>query len=428
MEELKQKYYTLRFSSLNNLLRLFTNDYTNYLTKENIILYEAYKLEQYTDFKITKCPNGKIMCTNKQISFTDISNFHESQIFMMKINFSSFSNFNWSNNMIIHISEEYINNMIINIINVLKNIIPKINNHNAQIVHHFDFINNAPINKTNTTIYDNYCVENIRYLLHQSQITIVKLKKMNIIIQLFDFIYVNIDFLKKHNVFLKTIITKIIEINKSTYDVFIDISNYNSPSISFNELLNTTHNFISSIERIKICLIRKFPHDIIINILNVEPFVILYKHLFLCINNDVEPFCVYRPINRILLNPENVEHKTTEILLNSENVEHKNFPSPLARTPPTWGKNNIINEINKLEIYDKLVFYKNCLKITINIINNVYVPIEAFLDQKNRQTEDYNIFKNNFINELYNLEAPNEITFNKNCLKFILNKINTIVL
>jgi len=65
-----------------------------------------------------KKSNGKIICISPQSNIYDINQFHPSQLSMMRIQFKSFPNYDWSNKNILNITNEYIDISIIKTISL----------------------------------------------------------------------------------------------------------------------------------------------------------------------------------------------------------------------------------------------------------------------------------------------------------------------
>ena len=67
MNDLIYRYYQIRYSVFDNLIKLLEIDYPNYLSENNLDLYKSYKPENYTEFFLMKKSNGKIICISPSI-------------------------------------------------------------------------------------------------------------------------------------------------------------------------------------------------------------------------------------------------------------------------------------------------------------------------------------------------------------------------
>jgi hypothetical protein len=265
-------YYIMRFSCLNNLIRLYNIDYPNYLNIDNLKEYDDYDIEKYTDFKITKKPDGKIICISQQSEIFDISTFHPCQLSMMRINIISFCNMTWPDSKS-YITCDYLDMLSSNIEKILKEIISQIQPSNTQIKHKYELKNNM-LYDLNTTNQDNktYCVNIIKKILFDTEKASGKFNKTKYVRKMFEFLYSNIDFLMAQEKFTKTMIAKIVELEKEKYNLFSSILDSIPLSSQYIEQLSCTTNYVSSIERATIKFIKCLPYDFIADLLYIIPF------------------------------------------------------------------------------------------------------------------------------------------------------------
>lgn len=284
MNDLIYRYYQIRYSVFDNLIKLLEIDYPNYLSENNLDLYKSYSLENYTDFYLMKKSNGKIICINPQSNIYDINQFHPSQLSMMRIQFKSFPNYDWSNKNISNITNEYIDGMKIHLREIITEIIFEINQSEFNKLtpkHDYELklVIDDNIKRSDTLTFKDYCVQNIKYYLQEIDISCTKINKIKIIKQMFDFIFINNDFLIKQTIFADTMIDKLIEIDNDIYNLFFTILNQNQNQEkyleTYRELLSVTLNFISSINRCKLKIINEIHTDKAKELFRSVPFIIL---------------------------------------------------------------------------------------------------------------------------------------------------------
>lgn len=304
MNDLIYRYYQIRYSVFDNLIKLLEIDYPNYLSENNLDLYKSYKPENYTEFFLMKKSNGKIICISPQSNIYDINQFHPSQLSMMRIQFKSFPNYDWSNKNILDITNEYIDGMKIHLREIINEIISEINQSetnqseiNQSEINQFEtnqsetnqstinkstpkhdyelkLIINEKIKRSQVSTYDGYCIQNIKDYLLDIDMCCNKLTRINIAIQIFDFIFINIDFLIKHQKFANTMIDKLIEMDNDIYGMFFSFLNIDKDSESYYEYLRIVLNFISALNRCKLKIIKDIQTDKSKELFRSAPFII----------------------------------------------------------------------------------------------------------------------------------------------------------
>jgi hypothetical protein len=349
MSYLIATYYKIRHGMFFNLIKLHNIDYPDYLTRDNLKKYSQYNIGDYSDFYIMKRPNGKFICISPLSNIYEIDNFHPCQLSMMKIQFKSFSNtdWTWSDKHINDITDDYISNMILHSKNVINEIIINFTDQQYNAKHIYELkLNFEEVIKKSETSYKDYCVSNIKHFLSKTDSTRGKFNRIKAIKEMYNFLSVNIDFLQEQTKFADTVINKSIEMDNDIHGILIELLQLNPNTDEFSYSLNSVMTFISSIVRCKLQIINILPYEKTKKLFNSYPFI------------EFD--------NNISAKTKPKSESTTE----SESTESESTTESEIKA-----KKYFIEEISKIQkkfnMYDEMEFYKKCIEISVDKINTL---------------------------------------------------------